>query len=122
VLADGQLALLGHSGPASAGTAPQELLEALAQVPDPRDPRGRRYSLASVLAITVCTTLAGARSYAAIAAEALGHPGLRCSTDRNGRSNTAYRVQPPGRVTRPAAGNHARARPGEVAPHAPTLA
>jgi DDE family transposase len=37
------------------------------QVPDPRDPRGRRYRLAPMLAIAVCAVLAGARSYAAIA-------------------------------------------------------
>jgi predicted transposase YbfD/YdcC len=67
VLADGQLALLGRSGLDRAGAAPGELLEALAQVPDPRDLRGRRYTLVPVLAMAVCAMLAGARSYAAIA-------------------------------------------------------
>ena len=43
------------------------MLEALAQVPDPRDPRGVRYGLVPVLAVAVCATLSGARSYAAIA-------------------------------------------------------
>jgi DDE_Tnp_1-associated len=43
------------------------LLEALAQVPGPRDPRGVRYDLVPVLAVAVCATLVGALSYAAIA-------------------------------------------------------
>src|SRR2546429_1828045 len=74
VLAAGQLALLGRRGPALAAAAPQELLEALGQVPDPRDPRGRRYPLVPVLAIAVCAVLAGARSYAAIAEWAADAP------------------------------------------------
>src|SRR6266704_335861 len=74
VLAAGQLALPGRRGPALAAAAPQELLEALARVPDPRDPRGRRYPLVPVLAIAVCATLAGARSYAAIAEWAADAP------------------------------------------------
>jgi DDE_Tnp_1-associated len=78
VLPAGQLALLGRNGPAVAADAPQDLLEALGQVPDPRDPRGRRYPLAPVLAIAVCAVLAGARSYAAIAEWAAdAPPGLR---------------------------------------------
>src|SRR5258705_7537357 len=74
VLAAGQLALLGRRGPALAAAAPRELLEALAGVLDPRDPRGRRYPLVPVLAIAVCATLAGARSYAAIAEWAADAP------------------------------------------------
>src|SRR5215831_16672376 len=74
VLAGGQLALLGRRGPAVAAAAPEDLLEALGQVPDPRDPRGRRYPLVSVLAIAVCAVLAGARSYAAIAEWAADAP------------------------------------------------
>jgi hypothetical protein len=66
-LAAGQLAALRRSGPSSQGMAPHGLLEALPQVPDPRDPRGVRYRLAAVLAVAVCATLAWARSYAAIA-------------------------------------------------------
>ena len=42
------------------------LLVALAVVPDPRDPRGRRYPLVSVLAVAVCAVLAGACTFAAI--------------------------------------------------------
>lgn len=43
------------------------LLEALADVPDPRKARGRRYRLASVLTLAVCAMLSGARSLYAIA-------------------------------------------------------
>ncbi len=42
------------------------LLELLATVPDPRNPRGVRYPLAGVLAVAVTAVLAGARSFAAI--------------------------------------------------------
>jgi predicted transposase YbfD/YdcC len=45
----------------------QGLLAALAAVPDPRDPRGVRYPLASLLAVAVCAVLAGAVTFAAIA-------------------------------------------------------
>lgn len=43
------------------------LLAALAVMPDPRDPRGVRYPLASVLAVAVCAVMAGAVTFAAIA-------------------------------------------------------
>jgi len=42
------------------------LLDALAKVPDPRDPRGIRYPLSAVLAVAVCAVMAGASSFAAI--------------------------------------------------------
>jgi hypothetical protein len=45
---------------------PHDLLTALARVPDPRDPRGVRCSLAGLLAVAVCTVLAGAGTFAAI--------------------------------------------------------
>lgn len=51
------------------GAAPREipdLLECLAQVPGPRDPRGVRHPLAAVLALTACAVLAGARSLLAV--------------------------------------------------------
>lgn len=47
--------------------APLHLLEALARVPDPRNPRGVRYPLPAVLALAVLAMLTGAKSYAAIA-------------------------------------------------------
>ena len=42
------------------------LLQALAQVPDPRARRGVRYPFAAILAVVVCAMLGGARSFAAI--------------------------------------------------------
>jgi predicted transposase YbfD/YdcC len=42
------------------------LLNALAKVPDPRDPRGIRYPLSAVLTVAVCAVMAGASSFAAI--------------------------------------------------------
>src|SRR5579875_3013938 len=44
----------------------QCLLDLLAQVPDPRKRRGRRHSLAGLLAVGVAAVIAGARSFAAI--------------------------------------------------------
>src|SRR5258705_13846528 len=44
-----------------------DLLRALAAVADPRDPRGIRYRLTSLLAVAVCAVLAGATTFAAIA-------------------------------------------------------
>jgi predicted transposase YbfD/YdcC len=43
------------------------LLQALSAVPDPRQARGRRHGLQSILLLAVGAVLAGARSYAAIA-------------------------------------------------------
>ncbi|MFJ3309507.1 transposase family protein [Streptomyces sp. NPDC086549] len=42
------------------------LLERLAEVPDPRDPRGVRHALVAVLALTACAVLAGATSLLAV--------------------------------------------------------
>jgi DDE family transposase len=47
--------------------APLSLLEVLAGVPDPRDPRGVRHPLAAVLSLAVLAMLTGAKSYSAIA-------------------------------------------------------
>ena len=46
--------------------APTDLLQTLAQVPDPRKRRGIRHGFAGILAVAVCAVLGGARSYAAI--------------------------------------------------------
>ena len=43
-----------------------QLLDLLATVPDPRDPRGVRYRLSGMLAVAVTAVLAGARSFTAI--------------------------------------------------------
>ena len=45
----------------------QGLLAALAAVPDPRDPRGKRYPLESMLATAACAVMAGACTFAAMA-------------------------------------------------------
>ncbi|ULR53875.1 ISAs1 family transposase [Streptomyces deccanensis] len=42
------------------------LLERLAEVPDPRDPRGVRHALVAVLALAACAVLAGATSVLAV--------------------------------------------------------
>jgi predicted transposase YbfD/YdcC len=44
----------------------QYLLDLLAQVPDPRKRRGRRHSLAGLLAVGIAAVTAGSRSFAAI--------------------------------------------------------
>jgi predicted transposase YbfD/YdcC len=48
------------------GTEQACLLQALATVPDPRDPRGVRHKLPGVLAMTAAGVLAGSRSFYAI--------------------------------------------------------
>jgi hypothetical protein len=47
--------------------AGKSLLEALAEVPDPRSRHGRRYAVASVLGMAVCAMACGAHSQYAIA-------------------------------------------------------
>lgn len=64
-LAAGHLARLARVAPGPA--ACPGLLDALSQVPDPRARRGVRYRFTAILAVAVCATLAGARSYSAIA-------------------------------------------------------
>ncbi|MFE7331136.1 transposase family protein [Streptomyces sp. NPDC057565] len=44
----------------------QHLLDLLAQLPDPRKRRGRRHSLAGLLAVGIAAVTAGSRSFAAI--------------------------------------------------------
>ncbi|MFI9630623.1 transposase family protein [Streptomyces sp. NPDC052042] len=52
--------------PEASGNEVPGLLERLAQVPDPRDPRGVRHPLVTLLALTACAVLAGARSLLAV--------------------------------------------------------
>jgi hypothetical protein len=62
--------LVARTGPTHPGEEPApdaDLLVALRAVPDPRQRRGRRHRLVTVLAASVAAVLAGARSYVAIA-------------------------------------------------------
>ena len=54
-----------------------QLVDMLAEVPDPRKKKGRRHPLASMLALTVVGLLCGQRSYTQIAKWARLHPALR---------------------------------------------
>lgn len=45
----------------------EKLLRILMNLPDPRHRRGRRHDQASILAVSICAVLCGARSYVAIA-------------------------------------------------------
>lgn len=49
------------------GRPSRTLLDALAELPDPRSRHGRRYALPSLLGLAVCAMLCGARSLSAIA-------------------------------------------------------
>ena len=64
-LVDDSDPLLGEL--ADVPAAPDGLLELITQVPDPRKARGKRHGLAGVLGISLAATLAGARSFVAIA-------------------------------------------------------
>jgi len=62
--------LAGHIGPVGPDPEPApdgDLLVVLRAVPDPRQRRGQRHRLVTVLAVSVAAVLAGARSYVAIA-------------------------------------------------------
>jgi hypothetical protein len=63
-----------HARPLAVGDCPG-LLGRLAMIHDPRDRRGRRHTLVSVLAVSAAAVLTGARSVAAIAEWATDAPG-----------------------------------------------
>jgi len=70
------------------------LLDLLAQVPDPRKPRGRRHSLAGLLAVGIAAVTAGARSFAAIgqwAADAGGDVLSVLGADRGPAEESTFR-------------------------------
>jgi hypothetical protein len=46
-------------------STPLALLDVLAQIPDPRDPRGIRHPLSAILSLAVLAMLTGAKSYSA---------------------------------------------------------
>lgn len=62
--------------PQSSEAAPRSLLEVLAEVPDPRDPRGTVYPLPAVLALAAVAMLGGAGHPAAIVHFAEDRPAL----------------------------------------------
>jgi predicted transposase YbfD/YdcC len=71
-----------------------DLLVALSRVPDPRDGRGVRHQLVTVLAAAVCAVLAGARSYVGIAEWAHDLPvsvRLRLGIGRRAPSESTFR-------------------------------
>jgi len=54
------------SSPITDAARTRYLLDLLAQIPDPRSPRGRRHPLAGLLAVGLAAVIAGSRSFAAI--------------------------------------------------------
>ncbi|WAX78213.1 ISAs1 family transposase [Streptomyces sp. KMM 9044] len=80
--------------PEVSGSDPPDLLERLAQVPAPRDPRGERHPLVTLLALTACTVLAGARSLLAVSGGVADAP-PPCSNG-SARSSTRWSRNGPG--------------------------
>jgi hypothetical protein len=75
------------------------LLERLAMLPDPRARRGRRHTLASVLAVSAAAVAAGARSVTAIAEWAAGAPWPVLAALGVRRDPLTRRCQVPGEAT-----------------------
>lgn len=85
-----------QAGPGCVAADPwgPDLLVALSRVPDPRDSRGVRHRLVTVLAAAVCAVLAGARSYVGIAEWAHDLPvsvRLRLGIGRRAPSESTFR-------------------------------
>lgn len=78
------------------------LLERLAQVPDPRDPRGVRHALVVVLALTACAVLAGAASLLAVGEWIADAPGqLLVLAQLDVGEKTGEPTSPPGSAATP---------------------
>lgn len=75
------------------------LAEHLAQVPDPRDPRGVRHSLTSLLLAAVAAVLAGAQSFAAIGEWAADAPPQVLAVLGVRYEPLAHRFKPPDEAT-----------------------
>jgi predicted transposase YbfD/YdcC len=87
-----------HARPLAVGEC-LGLLERLALLPDPRDRRGRRHPLASVLAVSAAAVLAGAWSVTAIAEWASDAPGPILASLGVRRDPLTRRCQVPGEAT-----------------------
>ena len=77
----------------------RDLLDYLAQITDPRHRRGRRHTLATVLAVAVAAVLTGARSLAAIGEWASDAPGQVLAALGVRRHPLTGTWQPPGEAT-----------------------
>jgi predicted transposase YbfD/YdcC len=95
----GDLASLPAADRAALAERIPQLVAYLAWVPDPRDPRGVRHTLTSLLATAVAAALSGATSFAAIGewiadvpAEVMAALGIRCDP-------LARRYEPPDEAT-----------------------
>jgi hypothetical protein len=75
------------------------LAEYLARVPDPRDPRGLRHSLTSMLLAAIAAVLAGARSFAAVGEWVADAPPQVLAALGVRRDPLAGRFEPPGEAT-----------------------
>ena len=82
------------SSPITDGARIRYLLDLLSQVPDQRKKRGRRHSLASLLAVGIAAVIAGSRSFAAIgqwAADAGPEALAALGADRGPAEESTYR-------------------------------
>jgi predicted transposase YbfD/YdcC len=94
--------LAGHRLTAPAALAPEQyrdLLGYLAEIADPRHRRGRRHTLATVLAVAVAAVLTGARSLAAIGEWAADAPGQVLAALGVRRDPWTDAFRPPGEAT-----------------------
>ena len=78
---------------------PVRLLEYLARVPDPRNPRGVRHSLCSLLAAAIAAVLAGSRSFTAIGEWVADAPPPVLATLGIRRDPLTRQFQPPDEAT-----------------------
>jgi predicted transposase YbfD/YdcC len=88
-----------HEPAALAAEQCRDLLDSLAQIADPRHRRGRRHTLATVLAVAIAAVLAGARSLAAIGEWANDAPGQVLAALGVRRDLLTGTWRPPGEAT-----------------------
>jgi predicted transposase YbfD/YdcC len=88
-----------HEPAALAAEQCRDLLDSLTQIADPRHRRGRRHTLATVLAVAIAAVLAGARSLAAIGEWADDAPGQVLAALGVRRDLLTGTWRPPGEAT-----------------------